>query len=415
MGRLRNVEYSKEYTILNPHIMKQFILKVSMMLLAVTVTVACGNGAQKGDNAREGAQTEANAKAKSASNTGKAKKSKKKNKKSSKKKSIFTPPSAGAPYEVLLVAGEEDFRTGAVDSLYNVLTDDVAGVAQSEPCFKVSRINQAGLSKTLRLCRNIIIINIDPGQFTKAKFKYSRDVYAAPQLVVTIQAHDVNQFKRFVSDNHDMIIDFFTRAELNRQIDLLKEDHQMHMREEVRKMFGADIWVPAELTKVITGRHFVWGRCERFVKRVEQELNIVVYSYPYRDQNTFTEEYFVRKRDSVMKANIPGPTEGKYMMTTKGFNLVSDEVVHKHYAQVVRGLWNIKDYDMGGPFVSVSRVDEKNQRVVVAEAFVYYPNSAKRDYLRKLEAALYTLRLPDELDLEKFSYDLDEIIITPED
>ena len=167
-----------------------------MMLLAVTVTVACGNGAQKGDNAQEGAQTEA--KAKSASNTGKAKKSKKKNKnkKSSKKKSIFTPPSAGAPYEVLLVAGEEDFRTGAVDSLYNVLTDDVAGVAQSEPCFKVSRINQAGLSKTLRLCRNIIIINIDPGQFTKAKFKYSKDVYAAPQLVVTIQAHDVNQFSR---------------------------------------------------------------------------------------------------------------------------------------------------------------------------------------------------------------------------
>ena len=62
-----------------------------------------------------------------------------------------------------------------------------------------------------------------------------------------------------------------------------------------------------------------------------------------------------------------------------------------------------------------SRVDEKYQRVVVAEAFVYFPNKPKRDVLKKLEAALYTLRLPDELDLEKFNYDLDEIIITPED
>ena len=44
----------------------------------------------------------------------------------------------------------------------------------------------------------------------------------------------------------------------------------------------------------------------------------------------------------------------------------------------------------------------------------YFPNHPKRDYIRKLEAALYTLRLPDELDLEKFSYDLDEIIITPD-
>lgn len=392
--------------------MKQFFLKVCIVLLAVMVTVSCGNSNKGEQSQKEGAQTEAKAQVKSG-NVKKAKKNKKA-KKSRNRKSVFTPTSAGAPYEVLLVAGEEDSRTGAVDSLYAVLTDDVAGVAQSEPCFKVSRINQSGLSKTLRLCRNIIIIKIDPSQYSTAKFKYQRDVYAAPQLVATIQAHDANQFKRFVADNHDMIIDFFTRAELNRQIDILREDHQPHVNEEVKKMFGAEIWAPVELTKVITGRHFVWARCERFVKRVEQELNLVVYSYPYRDVNTFTEKYFTHKRDSVMKANIPGPRPDTYMMTTRGFNIVSDETVHKHYAQVVRGLWNIKDYDMGGSFVSVSRVDEKNQRVVVAEAFVYYPNHPKRDVLRKLEAALYTLRLPDELDLEKFSYNLDEIIITPE-
>ena len=392
--------------------MKKIILKVCMMLLAVMVIVSCGNS-RKGEQSQESAQTEA----KTPSKTSKAKKAKNTAKKSSKKKkkSVFTPTSAGSPYEVLLVAGAEDFKSGAVDSLYAVLTDDLAGVAQSEPCFKVSRINQGDLSKTLRLCRNIIQIKIDPVMYSTAKFKYSRDVYAAPQLVVTIQAHDANQFKNFVADNHDMIIDFFTRAELNRQIDILKADHQPHVKEAVKKVFGAEIWAPVELTKVITGRNFVWARCERFVKKVEQELNIVIYSYPYRDVNTFTEKYFIHKRDSVMRANIPGPKEGQYMMTTKGFTLVSDETVHKHYAQVVRGLWNIRDYDMGGPFVSVSRVDEKNQRVVVAEAFVYYPNHAKRDVLKKLEAALYTLRLPDELDLERFNYDLDEIIITPED
>lgn len=390
--------------------MKQVILKVCMMLLAVMVTLACGNRTQKGNETQEGAQTET----KAASKTGNAKKAKSAKKTAKKKKSVFTPTSAGAPYEVLLVAGEDDFHSGAVDSLYAILTDDLAGVAQSEPIFKVSRIRQDNLSKTLRLCRNIIIIKIDPAQYTTAKFKYSRDVYAAPQLVVTLQAHDATQFKHFVEDNRDMITEFFTRAELNRQIEILKEDHQPVIKEQVKKVFGAEIWAPVELTKVTTGRNFVWARCERFVKKVEQELNIVVYSYPYRDLNTFTEKYFIHKRDSVMKANIPGPKEGQYMMTTKGFTIVSDETVHKHYAQVVRGLWNIKDYDMGGPFVSVSRVDEKNQRVVVAEAFVYYPNHAKRDVLKKLEAALYTLRLPDELDLERFSYDLDEIIITPE-
>lgn len=394
--------------------MKQFVYKVCMLLLAVMVTVACGNGAQKGEQSQDGAQTEAKAASKS-----KSKKSKKnkeiKTTGKKKKKSVLTPTSAGSPFEILLVAAEDDFHNGAVDSLYAVLTDDMAGVAQSEPCFKVSRITQNNLSKTLRLCRNIVIIKIDPNLYTKCKFKFSRDVYAAPQIIMTIQAPNALKFKNFVSENHDVIIDFFTRAELNRQIDLLKEDHQPVIQEYAKSMFGCDIWAPAELTKVVKGRNFLWARCERFVRNVEQNLNLVVYSYPYRDVNTFTEKYFVHKRDSIMMANIPGPKEGQYMMTTKGFNLISEETVHGQYAQIVRGLWNIKGYDMGGPFVSVSRVDEKYQRVVVAEAFVYFPNQAKRNVLKKLEAALYTLRLPDELDLQKFSYDLEEILILPED
>ena len=128
--------------------MKKNILKVCMMLLAVIVTVACGGRAQEAGNTPDGTQTELKAASKSgkAAKTGKTAK---KNKK--KKKSVFTPTSAGSAYEILLVGGAEDFRNGAVDSLYAVLSDDVVGVAQSEPCFKVSRINKAGLSKTLRL------------------------------------------------------------------------------------------------------------------------------------------------------------------------------------------------------------------------------------------------------------------------
>lgn len=391
-----------------------------MMLLAVMLTVACGSRAsQTEQNGKENAGKEVSTSAKSGAKAKKSKKSKnteiRKTGNRKKKKGVLTPTSAGSPYEILLVAGEDDFHSGAVDSLYSILTDDMAGVLQSEPCFKVSRITQNNLSKNLRLCRNIVIIKIDPSTYSKCKFKFSRDVYAAPQIIMTIQAPDAIKFKHFVMDNRDVIVDFFTKAELNRECDLLREDHQPYVQEEVKKLFGCDIWAPTELTKVTVGRHFLWARCERFVKKVEQDLNLVIYSYPYRDADTFTEEYFTRKRDSVMQRNVPGPKDGQYVITRKEFNLVSEEAVHGEYAMIVRGLWEVKDYDMGGPFVSVSRVDEKNQRVIVAEGFVYYPNQAKRNVLKRLEAALYTLRLPDELDLEKYRYDLEEIIIEPED
>lgn len=51
---------------------------------------------------------------------------------------------------------------------------------------------------------------------------------------------------------------------------------------------------------------------------------------------------------------------------------------------------------MGGPFVSHSRVDTENNRVIVVEGFVFAPEKAKRGLVRRLEGSLYTLCLPGE-------------------
>ena len=48
---------------------------------------------------------------------------------------------------------------------------------------------------------------------------------------------------------------------------------------------------------------------------------------------------------------------------------------------------------MGGPFVSHAQLDEARQRVIVVEGFVYAPETDKRNFLRRIEAALFTLEL----------------------
>ena len=48
---------------------------------------------------------------------------------------------------------------------------------------------------------------------------------------------------------------------------------------------------------------------------------------------------------------------------------------------------------MGGPFVSHAQLDEARQRVIVVERFVYAPETDKRNFLRRIEAALFTLEL----------------------
>ena len=48
---------------------------------------------------------------------------------------------------------------------------------------------------------------------------------------------------------------------------------------------------------------------------------------------------------------------------------------------------------MGGPFVSHAFLDTNKQRVIVTEGLVYAPETTKRNYIRKIEAALHTARL----------------------
>ena len=48
---------------------------------------------------------------------------------------------------------------------------------------------------------------------------------------------------------------------------------------------------------------------------------------------------------------------------------------------------------MGGPFMSISFYDEPNKRIVTLDGFVYAPYFRKMEYLREVEAILYSYKL----------------------
>jgi hypothetical protein len=48
---------------------------------------------------------------------------------------------------------------------------------------------------------------------------------------------------------------------------------------------------------------------------------------------------------------------------------------------------------MGGPFVSYTFVDEKRNRVVTLDGYVYAPNAPKRDLMIQLESIMYSMKL----------------------
>ena len=313
-------------------------------------------------------------------------------------KSFFTPVSSGRPYEMLVVIDKGLWERPAGRALFDALDTDVPGLPQPERSFRISNIVPDKFERGFRIFRNVIDVDIQP-IYTQPKLKYTRDPYASPQMVMTIQAPDEKSFEEFVTKNKQVIVDFFTKAEMNRQISLLRKKHSELISTKVGSLFGCDVWVPVELERYKQGEDFLWASSDNNASDVS--MNFVVYSYPYTDKNTFTKDYFIHKRDSVMKINIPGAREGQYIQTDSNYVDVKDFSVKGEYAFEARGLWYMENDMMGGPFVSHARVDRPNGRVVVVEAFIYAPEKKKRDLMRKMEASLYTLNLPQEQELEE--------------
>lgn len=309
----------------------------------------------------------------------------------SDKKGVFTPTSSGRAYEILVVVNPDLWERPAGRALFDVLDTDVPGLPQSERSFRIMYTDPRNYDSTLKLIRNIVIVDVQD-IYTKASFKYAKDVYAAPQLILTIQAPNDAEFEKFVTANKQTIIDFFTRAEMNRQISQLEKKHNDYISTKVNSMFDCDIWLPAELTGSKVGEDFFWAA----TNTATADQNFVIYSYPYTDKDTFTKEYFIHKRDSVLKANIPGSKEGMFMVTDSLMTDVRPINVHGDYTMEARGLWRMKGDFMGGPFVSHTRLDKDNKRIITAEIFVYSPDKMKRNLVRQMEASLYTLKLPNE-------------------
>ncbi|MDR0940103.1 MAG: DUF4837 family protein [Mediterranea sp.] len=299
--------------------------------------------------------------------------------------------SSGNPYELLVVVDHALWERPAGRALNSALKMEISGLPESEPSFRVMYAEPRHYDSMMKLVRNIIVVDIQD-IYTKVTLKYAKDVYASPQVILTIQAPDEKTLMEYVEANKKSIPDFFTKVEMNRQIAMLQKEHSDLASAKVDSLFGCDIWLPANVTASRTGQDFFWASWGG----LDDRNFFVMYSYPYRDKDTFTTPYFIHKRDSVMKINIRGEKEGMYMATDSLLTDTYAATINNEYTMVARGLWRMKGDFMGGPYVSFSKVDQKNQRVVTAEVFVYSPDKAKGNPLRKMEASLYTLKLPGE-------------------
>ena len=304
---------------------------------------------------------------------------------------VLLPAVTGNAGDVILVLNEVYWKSAVGEEFRKILEADQVGLPQPEPLFNVMQIPHDAFGNVFKSQRNILVAKISP-DFKEPKIIVQKDLWAKPQIVVNIVADSDSSMVKLLRENSVKLVNFLNNMERKRLMDNYKKNQQLNLKLKLEKEHHIDLTIPNGYRLAVDSSDFIW---------LEQDMGdivqgVLVYFYPYKDKNTFTLDYLMKKRDEFMKKYVPGEIAGSYMTTEHEFKPVMTEYKIKDLGIVaqMRGLWKMKNgISMGGPFVSLSIIDVPRDRVVTVEGFVFAPGKKKINLLRQVEAVVYSIKI----------------------
>ena len=305
------------------------------------------------------------------------------------------PKSTGMPYEVVL--------EGDTDSIVTkMLTEDVTGLPQPEPLCRLIQVKKGKTRGNYLLVRTRIVVNIgerDFGEQNIGERDFSvtlhHDENAAPQNIIRITAQSAQQLRERL--NGEKLRHIVDEVELKHLADIISGNpskQNREMQDEIKKMFGIDMKIPAAMNASKKAKDFIWisnnassGMQNLLVMKVKSEERRAgkgkVNSEERRMKNS--NAFHVNDKaliDSILRTNMPGETDSMYMVIS-------------HLSE--RGLWEMKGDAMGGPYV-MHRIHRQTSKAakpgysLYIIGFVYAPEMKKKILIKQLEAAISTIK-----------------------
>ena len=288
------------------------------------------------------------------------------------------PKSTGMPYEVVL--------EGDTDSIVTkMLTEDVTGLPQPEPLCRLIQVKKGKTRGNYLLVRTRIVVNIGERDFGEQNIgerdfsvRLSHDENAAPQNIIRITAQSAQQLRERL--NGEKLRQIVDEVELKHLADIISGNpskQNREMQDEIKKMFGINMKIPAAMNASKKAKDFIWisnnassGMQNLLIMKVKSEERRMKNSNAFHVNDK-------AQIDSILRTNMPGETDSMYMVIP----VLSE-----------RGLWEMKGDAMGGPYVMRRICPGKGKDEIIIIGFVYAPEMKKKILIKQLEAAISTIK-----------------------
>ena len=280
---------------------------------------------------------------------------------------------------------KKDWESRLGESTRNIVGDIYQGLPIDEPNFKFFNISPKQFNGFSRHSRNILYFQKD----TTNKFRIYKNLYSKPQLFFLIQGEDEDILINYLIENKPLIINTIKEGERKEKIRRIKKSPSKS--NVLKKKMRINLVYPSVYKKVKDTFNFIW--LEKQI--LKGTLNIISYRLPL---NTISDppklNDVIRIRDSIGKINIPGRLEGTHMITEKDYRPyfyklnMGGKIIFE-----TKGMWEVKNDFMGGPFINYILKDKKSNEWVIVEGFAFAPSVSKRDYMFELNSILSTISI----------------------
>lgn len=303
----------------------------------------------------------------------------------SKKDTRILPPSSGTHSELLLVMSDDLWLGATGEAFREIYLADQEGLPQAEPYFDASRVEPKDVNKILQKAKNILWIEKSDSSFVRL----TKDLWARPQQLIRITAPTETAIAAEVKGSAPRIIQSFKDHDMSLIQGRLKRSAYAYTHENLKKIGiksmllhkGFDPTLDKDGLKIFA------------TKTVKTTQYILISSRPM-SEGLVSADDIIAHRDSIGKNYFEGSFDNSYMTTeTLIPPSIANTTISGMFALETRGLWRMEGDFMGGPFLSYTIYDEKNDRILTVEAVVYGPQAKKRNIILEMEAMMKSIKL----------------------
>ncbi|WP_460220420.1 DUF4837 family protein [Psychroserpens sp. MEBiC05023] len=302
------------------------------------------------------------------------------------KEQRYVSASSGNINNIVVVADNVLWENQVGDVIRDVLAAPVNGLANEEPQFSMSQMPPAVFTGFAK--KNRTVLKIEKGK--DAATKIATDAFARPQTMVVVSGKTNAEIIKEIRTNAEKIIDAFNKTEITER--QRRTSKSLFDDSKLKENLGISLKFPSAYRIAKSEEDFFWIR--RDIKT--GNVDLMVYEVPLSSirKGDSAVVDIVRVRDSVGKIHIEGAAENTYMGTERAFTpFINDVIIDNKPSYETRGIWDLINAYMSGPFINYAIEDKVNNRYIILEGYVFAPSIEKRDYIFELESIIKSVAI----------------------